>query len=103
MEITIQNAQPSGKNLLVGGKVVGWVSQNPQDPAVVDPGKWNVSICTADQGLWSLGLFDTEAQAVEAGKDGLKKNWTFTQWHNEANNNFISSVVNHIKNLIGGC
>ncbi len=80
MNITTRKAKPSGTILEVDGKYAGLAAQSPNHPNVVNPGKWNVSIHTADEGSFAFGPFDTEKQAVEKGKDALAKNLTYAQW-----------------------
>jgi hypothetical protein len=80
MNITTKPGRPSGTHFYADGKFAGSVSQNPIHPDVADPGKWQAIISTADGGLWSLGTFDTEKEALDAATEGLKKNLSFEQW-----------------------
>lgn len=65
------------------GKVVGLVSQNPVHPDVMEPGKWNAVIHTADEGLWSFGTFNTAEEAKVVEIQALGRNWTYEQWAQE--------------------
>lgn len=78
--ITTKKVKPSGTILMVNGKFAGLVSQSPNHPDVMNPGKWSASIHTADDGLVVLGHVDTEKEAVDAAIDGLAKNLTYAQW-----------------------
>ena len=66
--------------LFIGDEVVGTVDRTPNIPRFPHPGKWNIAIKTADGGVWDVGHFKTEGQAVEAGKAALEKNMTLAQW-----------------------
>ncbi len=66
------------------GRIAGMVSQIVNHPGVITPELWAVNIHTADDGLWSLGRFETRGDAIETGVEGLERNWTFDQWKQEA-------------------
>lgn len=78
--LVVKASPPNGKIIQSCDNFVGLVSQVPDDPAVMDPGKWHANILTADSGLVGLGVFDTQKQALDAALDGLVKNWIYEQW-----------------------
>lgn len=78
--LVVESLIPDGKNITANGKHVGRVSMSPDDHRVMNPGKWDAVIHLADEGITSLGVFDTEKEALEAALDGLVKNWTYEQW-----------------------
>lgn len=80
MEITTKPIKPSGTEFLRDGVHAGSVSQTPDDPRVMNPGKWHTAIIPVDGGLVVLnGHFDTEKEAVDAGLDALNKNLTYQE------------------------
>ena len=78
--LVVKASESDGKVIESNDKHVGSISQVPNDPRAMDPGKWHAVIHTAEDAITGLGVFDTEQQALKAALDGLVKNWTFDQW-----------------------
>lgn len=74
----------NNKNYLAyrNGKYMGLVSQNPDSPEVENPGKWTAVVHTKDGGLWSLGWFDRDSDALAKVEDAILRDWTYDQWKN---------------------
>lgn len=61
-------------------KLAGMVSQNPNDPRVMDPRMWTCVIHTTDEGLIGLGVYKTALRARIALANALKRRWTYDTW-----------------------
>ncbi len=79
--LVVKDSTADGKTIWSCDRFVGLVSQSPNDPAVMDPGKWHASVLTADRSLIGLGVFDNRTEALKAALDGLVKNWSYAEWH----------------------
>ncbi|MFZ2202581.1 MAG: hypothetical protein WAV56_04280, partial [Microgenomates group bacterium] len=81
--LVIEPTKSDGKAIYANGNFVGLVSQNPDDPRVMNQGKWAATIYTVDGGAISIGPFATESEALDTAIRALSKGLTFKQWQTE--------------------
>lgn len=58
----------------------GMVSQNPDDPRVMDPGLWAGSIHPIDGGIVSVVLCNSGVKARVIVANALARGWTYAIW-----------------------
>lgn len=79
----------------IGGEqrhTVAFVSMNPAHLEVADPGMWSASIYTIDDGLFSLGLFDSRIVATSVAQWGWVNNRHFDGWVEFYNRNGLNGL-----------